>query len=53
MIDIYTKKYAAVVSLDSKQPLDVGTGVHEAIDAMGKAPHILYTTDEGSLNSQV
>ena len=52
MIDIYTK-YSVVVPLDSKQPLDVGTGVHEAIDAMGTAPHILYTDDEGSCNSHV
>ena len=50
--DIYTK-YATIVPLDSKQPLDVGTGVHEAINAMGKAPHILYTDDEGNVNSQV
>ena len=52
MIDIYTK-YAAVVPLDSKQPLDVNIGVGEAIDAMGKAPHIVYTDDEGSFTSQV
>ena len=52
MIDIYTK-YAVVVPLDSKQQLDVGTGVHEAIDVMGKAPHIVYTDDEGSFNSQI
>jgi len=50
MIDIYTK-YAAVVPLDSKQPLDVNIGVGEAIDAMGKKPKILYTDDEGSFNS--
>ena len=52
MIDIYTK-YAAVAPLVSKQPLDVGIGVHDAIDAMGKAPHILYTNDEGSFNSKI
>jgi hypothetical protein len=52
MIDIYTK-YAAIVPLDSKQPLDVGVGVDEAIEAMGKKPHILYTDDEGSFSSQV
>jgi hypothetical protein len=50
MIDIYTK-YATIVPLDSKQPLDVNIGVGEAIEAMGKKPHILYTDDEGSLNS--
>ena len=50
MIDIYTK-YAAVVPLDSKQPLDVNIGVGEAIEAMGKKPKILYTDDEGSFNS--
>ena len=52
MIDIYTK-HAAIVPLDSKQPLDVGVGVDEAIEAMGKKPHILYTDDEGSFSSQV
>ena len=52
MIDIYTK-YAAVVPLKSKQPLDVGTGVHDALNKMGKKPNILYTDDEGSFNSKI
>ena len=52
MIDIYTK-YAAVVPLKSKQPLDVGAGVHDALNKMGKKPHILYTDDEGSFNSKI
>ena len=31
MIDIYTK-YAAVAPLKSKLPLDVGTGIHDALN---------------------
>ena len=49
MIDIYTK-YAAVVLAKSKLPLNVGTGIHDALDKMGQKPHKLFTDDEGSLN---
>ena len=51
MIDIYTT-YDAVVPLKSKLPLDVGTGIHDALNNMGQKPHILYTDDEGSFKSK-
>ena len=49
-VDIFTK-YAVVVAIKSKKEGDVAAGLIECIHKMGKKPEILYTDDEGSLNS--
>ena len=50
MIDIFSK-YMWVVALKSKSEGDVAAGLIECLYKMGKKPEILYTDDEGALNS--
>ena len=52
MIDVFSK-YAVVAPITSKQPPDLLAGIMEGINKMGKAPELLYSDEEGSLNSSV
>ena len=52
MIDVFSK-YAVVVPIKSKQPPDLLAGIMEGINKMGKAPELIYSDEEGSLNSSV
>ena len=50
LIDIFSK-YATVIPIKSKQPPDVLAGLIEGLQKMGKKPKLLYSDEEGSLNS--
>ena len=50
-IDIFSK-YVVVVPIKSKQEGDVAAGILESINKMGKSPQIIYTDDEGAMNSK-
>ena len=50
LIDIFTK-YAVVVPIKSKSPSDVLAGMMEGIQKMGRKPKMIYSDEEGSLNS--
>ena len=50
LIDIFTK-YAVVVPIKSKSPSDLLAGMMEGIQKMGKKPKMIYSDEEGSLNS--
>ena len=50
LIDIFTK-YATVIPIKTKQPPDVLAGLIEGLQKMGKKPKLLYSDEEGSLNS--
>ena len=50
MIDIFSK-FMWVVPIKSKSEGDVAAGLIECFYKMGKTPEILYTDDEGALNS--
>ena len=52
LIDIFTK-YAVVIPIKSKQPPDVLAGMMEGMNKMGKKPKMIYSDEEGSLNSDV
>ena len=52
MIDIFSK-FAVVVPIKSKQPPDLLAGIMEGINKMGKKPELVYSDEEGSLNSGV
>ena len=52
VIDIFSK-FAVVVPITSKQPPDLLAGIMEAINKMGKKPELVYSDEEGSLNSGV
>ena len=51
MIDIFSK-YMTVVPLKSKQTADLLAGIKEAFQNMGRKPEVVYTDDEGALNSK-
>ena len=46
-------KFAVVVPIKSKLQDDVLAGIMEGINKMGKKPELIYSDDEGSLNSNV
>ena len=50
LIDIFSK-YATVIPIKTKQPPDVLAGLIEGLQKMGKKPKLLYSDEEGSLNS--
>lgn len=50
LIDIFSK-YATVIPINSKQPADVLAGLMEGIQKMGGKPEMIYSDEEGSLNS--
>ena len=50
-IDIFSK-YAVVVAIESKQEGDFAAGIMECINKTGETPKIIYTDDEGALNSK-
>ena len=50
MIDIFSQ-YATVIRVKSKQPPDVLAGFMEGLQKMGKHPKLLYSDEEGNLNS--
>ena len=52
MIDIFSK-FAVVVPIKSKQLPDLLAGIMEGINKMGKKPELVYSDEEGSLNSGV
>ena len=52
VIDIFSK-FAVVVPITSKQPPDLLAGIMEGINKMGKKPELVYSDEEGSLNSGV
>ena len=52
LIDVFTK-YAVVVPIKSKEPPDFLAGLMQGLNQMDKYPRLLYSDDEGSLNSQV
>ena len=52
LIDIFTK-YCVVVPVKSKQPADVLAGMMEGIKKHGRKPKLIYSDEEGSLNSEV
>jgi hypothetical protein len=52
MIDIFTK-YIVVIPIKSKQIGDVAAGIIEGIHKMDHKPKIIYSDDEGALNSNV
>ena len=41
-----------VVPIASKQPADITAGIMEALNKMGGKPKLIYSDDEGSLNTQ-
>jgi len=51
MIDIFSK-YMTVVPLETKQTRDLLEGIKEAFGNMGKKPEVIYSDDEGALNSK-
>jgi len=51
MIDIFSK-YMTVVPLETKQTRDLLAGIKEAFGYMGKKPEVIYSDDEGALNSK-
>ena len=52
VIDIFSK-YLVIVPIKSKLQDDVLAGLIEGIHKIGKAPELIYSDDEGSLNSNV
>ena len=50
MVDIFSK-YMVVIPIKSKSEGDVASGLIEGMNKMGKMPKILYTDNEGALNS--
>ena len=52
VIDIFSK-YLVIVPIKSKLQDDVLAGLIEGINKMGKKPELIYSDDEGSLNSNV
>ena len=50
MVDIFSK-YMVVIPVKSKSEGDVASGRIEGMNKMGKKPKILYTDNEGALNS--
>ena len=51
MIDIFDK-FMSVVAIKSKTEGDVASGMIECLNKMGKKPKIIYTDDEGALNTE-
>ena len=51
LIDVFSRK-AVVVPIASKQPADITAGIMEALNKMGGTPKLIYSDDEGSLNTQ-
>ena len=51
LIDVFSRK-AVVVPIASKQPADITAGIMEALNKMGGKPKLIYSDDEGSLNTQ-
>ena len=49
-IDVFSK-YAVVVPIKSKSEGNVAAGILESINKIGKPPQIIYTDNEGALNS--
>lgn len=49
-MDIFSK-YATVIPINSKQPADVLAGLMEGIQKMSGKPEMIYSDEEGSLNS--
>ena len=52
VIDIFSK-FAVVVPIKSKQPQDLLAGIMEGINKISKKPELVYSDEEGSLNSGV
>ena len=52
LIDIFSK-FAVVIPIKSKQPPDLLAGIMEGINKTGKKPELVYSDEEGSLNSGV
>ena len=50
MIDIFDKSMY-VVRIKSKQEVDVASGMIECLNKMGKKPDLIYTDDEGAMNT--
>ena len=50
MIDVFSK-YAVVVPVDDKKAEPMMEAIFEAFKLMGKKPEILYTDNEGALNT--
>ena len=51
IVDIFSK-YITVVPLKSKQTADLLQGIKDGFDNMGKKPEVIYSDDEGALNSK-
>ena len=51
LVDVFSRK-AVVVPIASKQPADITAGIMEALNKMGGKPKLIYSDDEGSLNTQ-
>ena len=51
IVDIFSK-YLTVVPLDTKQISDVLHGIKTGFDNMGGKPEVVYSDDEGALNSK-
>ena len=51
LIDVFSRK-AVVVPIASKQPADITAGIMEALNKLGGKPKLIYSDDEGSLNTQ-
>ena len=52
MIDIFSK-YATAIPIASKTPPDVIAGIMEGIVKMGGKPKMIYSDNEGALNSNL
>ena len=50
--DIFNK-FAGVVPIKSKQPPDLLAGIMEGINKMGEKSELVFSDEEGSLNSRV
>ena len=50
LIDIFSK-YAVVIPIKSKQPADVLAGLMEGMQKMDGKPKMIYSDEEGNLNS--
>ena len=52
MIDIFDK-FMVIIPIKSKKHPDVLAGLMEGINKMGKKPELIYSDEEGSLNSNI
>ena len=50
LIDVFSRK-AVVIPINSKNMVDVTTGILEGMKKMGSRPKLIYSDDEGTLNT--